>query len=1177
MKWTDEQQRAINARGGNLLLAAAAGSGKTAVLVERVLSLIDEGADLERMLVVTFTRAAAADMRQKLLEKLTDSALDNVRFRRQTEKIERASISTIHSFCTELLRTHFQAASVDPGFRIVQGAERDQLMAASLNDTLEKAYERPDDDLNALSYGRPPAVISELITELHTFLMARPNPEGWVAEALQKNQQGDPAWAELLASEARNDLRSMVAELSALQKSCALPGGAIEYQDTLASDIRQLTELLELDYEALQAQLNNLKMSRIPQVKEKTPAHQAVHERRTAVLDERKKLAENLPPLKDSYQDAVQNTPALRALCKLALELESNYRQRKEERSALDFNDLEHRALLALSDPAVRQSVQQKYDYVFVDEYQDTSDVQEEILQKASRGDNLFMVGDVKQSIYRFRQAEPRLFMDKYDAYGAQGEGNSSPGQLLLLSRNFRSRASVLNFTNRVFARSMHRSFSEIEYDENAHLVPGANYPNDHPPVELQLITAQEDPGETQPQDEVAQAIEDMNAAEKEALLAARRIQGLLGTPFYDLKLGGERATEPRDICVLSRVTSNIAHTVVRTLLDQGIPAYADAQSGYFDVLEVRTVLSLLELIDNGRRDLALLSVLRSPIGGFSTNDLAQIRAYFKATSFAEAVRRYATEMEDKLSQNLTTFLDQIEHFRLLVGALPLGQFIDSLLIQTGYLDYVGALPGGEQRQANLSLLSSRAQSVDDSQSGGLSGFVQYIRKLHSTGDDTSPAHTLSEGDNVVRVMSVHKSKGLQFPVVIALQMGRQVRSRGGKSGLLAHRDLGLALMLNDEALGSRREPISRKAIAVQKRKEDMAEELRILYVLMTRAMNRLILVGSVKNREAECQRYAAIYPLPEQFKSYLDVLAPVAMRTPGGQPLWPEGQSIPIEENASPVEVHWVSPADLLLPAARQIDSARSIQNMMDQWLAGPLCDDFSQNPMARRIFWRYPYADAVLAPLKLTASGLNREIEGPLRVPELMERPSFLEEESMTGAEQGSAVHAAMQALNLNMLKGLHDQQLHQEIANQLEEMLQNGLLTPPMHQAVSPSILAAFFESNLGKRLLRAQVLHREWAFNLRMSAAEALGEEFQQSAGNAADQRLLVQGVVDCCFLEDGAWILLDYKTDRSRDIDSIVVRYRSQLNLYARALSEITACPVAQKVLCLLRLGKQILL
>lgn len=1164
--WTPDQRAAIESRDVNLLVSAAAGSGKTTVLVERVVSLVAEGHDIEGFLIVTFTRAAAADMRAKLVKGLTQAAEADPRLREQAERAERAHIGTLHSFCTDLLRLQFQAAGIDPGFRVLDEIEGRQLLAKSLEQVLEEGYQQPDAGFEALAARRKPEELAQLLETVYRFILARPDPFQWLEQALQALEGDGQPWFEQLALSAHHETGHAQALLHQAASLCALPGGPFHYEGALREDLRALEDWDGLDYRALRQALGAFKLTR-PGRAGKTPVDAQLTELAKSLRAQAKKLLEGALKLleiepEQGLKDAAALKAPLGALARLVEALNRAFARRKAERNALDFNDLEHRALQALADDQVAQSVRDQFEFVFVDEYQDTSDVQEAILGRVCRANNLFMVGDVKQSIYRFREAEPRLFLEKYHQYG-QGQG----GRLIVLGQNFRSRSSVLAFTNRVFERVMHRDTAEIEYDQAARLVPGARYPEPHPPVELTLLARKNLPGQPpdEPFEEEEEALlEELKQAEREGLVIARRIRQLLSETRYDPQTGGEVPIQPRDIAVLMRNAKGVMPQVMQILLNEGIPAYAETATGFFDVLEVQLALALLELVDNSRRDVALLSVLRSPMVGLTSEQLAQVRAFTPRGAYCDAARAYAGQAEDALAECLRAFFSRLALWQRQARMLPLAQLIDQLMQDTGYLGYVGALPGGAQRQANLSILCTRAQAFEDSQAGGLSEFLSYIRGLKRIGSDLGEAHRLGEGDNVVRLMTIHKSKGLEFPVVIGCMLGASLKRPGSAPVLLTHRRLGLGMLLTDSELGTRRRTLPLAAIEACRAQESRAEELRILYVLLTRAKERLILMGSVADAASTAltARIAAERPLPVD--SYLTALAPAMVALPGGDALLaPLGSGFaPLPCVPGPqVVVHYLDAARLNAPG-QPLTEAPDLLALSSEPEAP------SDPAMAQAMAWQYPYAGATLLPLKLTASGLQRQLEGPRQLPEMARRPRFLEDrQGLNAAEQGTAIHAALQGLDLEALRPLEAQALEAALTEQLDALAARGVLTPTMRDAVSGGCLARFFQGELGRRMLHARELHREWAFNLRMRVQEALGGDSQE--------RLLVQGVIDCCFMEGDGWVLIDYKTDRADDAALLLDRYRPQLALYQRALEEITARPVRETYLCLLRSGQTI--
>lgn len=1180
--WTDEQAAAIEARGENLLLAAAAGSGKTTVMVERILSLIREGASIDDMLIVTFTRASAADMRAKLTEKLSALAdMGDAHGRDQISRLESASISTIHAFCTSLLRTYFETAGVDPAFRILDDAENAVCEDSAVDEAMEAAYSRMDDGLKRLSFGRGTDKVRELAVALYHSMQDRPDPDAWMQRALELAGGDGALWQRELTRAAQTQLRRAIAFSRAGVRVSMQPDGTPAYADALNADIAMLEEIADMNYSAMREYVGSFK-----QITPKTPRKAKGAEWPEAVLA----LREQVKNLRKQADDAVKraakllrydadeamadlraDVPALRSLFDLVQDIAKRHAVRKAEKSALTFSDLEHKSLELLRRSEISEAVRLRYQYVFVDEYQDTSDVQEELVSLVARANNRFMVGDVKQSIYRFRQAEPALFLDCYRRYGAH-----DGGRLIALTRNFRSRSSILDFTNCIFEHAMVGGDAEIEYDALARLNPGAEFADAHPPIDIHLLakkglTSADEPDDESPEDELAE----LTHVEKEASVAVAEIRRIMAE---------NPALKYRDIAILTRTGKSVVPTVLSALLDAGIPAYADGSAGYFEAVEVQVFLAYLTLVENHRRDEALIAVLRSQMQRLTTPELALIRAESREGSFYDAVRAYSLHDND-LGRRLSAFLQSLENDRRLSRSMPLAKLFAEIWRRTGYADAMLALPGGKQRHANLQRLAAKAAQYEANQSGGLTGFLRYAERMKSRGDD-EVAHTVGEADDVVRLMTIHKSKGLEFPVVIAVGMGRNFRTERGEDNLLTHRDLGMGMAHVDENLSTRRDTIARMAIANRKQTEEHAEELRILYVLLTRAKDRLILIGGVNHARRAMDRWLVGAEEPTMYANALDILMGALIALPGAEAaIAPDGFGH-MQIGSADLRIHWLNEAAITAAEAAQQNRRREVSRALLEAADGVYQPETRDEALLQAMQWRYPRENAVKQPIKLTASGLLRQLEGPNVVPELAPRPTFMTEEGMTGAEKGSAVHAAMQNLNLDRLREAAPVQmsllgpiaedsrsaqraLREEIARQLDGMLQKGILSQTMRSVVPEALLARFFAGETGRRLLAAEIIRREWSFNLRMRTEDALSpEEMETFAGTI----VLVQGTIDMCFIEDGAWVLLDYKTDRSTDIDEIKAHYTRQLQLYATALERITGIPVKQKLLCLLRRG-----
>ena len=1163
-EWTHEQLAAISARGSSILLSAAAGSGKTTVLVERVLRLIaGEGADVDRMLVVTFTRAAASDMRAKLSRQLNArAAKGDARCQEQLLRLDRASISTLHAFCADFLKQHFESAGVDPAFRILDDAVAERLRGEALDEAIEAAYAgtaaaapedaddgpvgaEPGSDVLALDYGRGPAGVRAAAEALFRRLEDRPDPEAWLERAVRVDDAALLIWQDELKDAAR---RSIASAMVQLREALNVPNCPIQYENAIRADLQALGALAALsDYDALYRGLSEFKAApaRGGKRSETDPdAADAVKRLRDGAKRALQDARIIQLPILTARDDMHRLADQLRTLAGIARRASELYEAKKAEQSGLTYADLEHKTLSALRRPETARAMREKYDYVFVDEYQDTSDLQEALIQCICRPDNRFMVGDVKQSIYRFRLAEPRLFMEKYDAYG-RGEG----GMLLPLTRNFRSRRGILDFVNMVFERAMTGGDSEITYDALARLNPGdADAPaSETPDVDICLIDADAQDGDADDgagnapgAGEADPAIAELKGVEREGLFIARTIRQMMAA---------DATLRFRDFAILTRSKAPAFDSIMPRLLSAGIPAYADGAAGYFESVEITWLLSMLRLIANGRLDVELIGALHSPAVGLSADELAQVRIAYRDMPYCDAARAYASERDDEIASKLRAFFSMIDGWRLRLGSMPLGEFTRMVLDDSGFYTYAGALPGGAQRQANLDQFVLTACAFDRESSGALTRFLQYTETMRQKGDGDA-AHLLSENDNVVRMMTVHKSKGLEFRVVFGAQLSKKYRVEKTSAPLVAHRDLGVGMMYVDPELRTRRLTLSQAALIERGRREDAAEELRILYVMLTRARERLVLVGTVKGEARERRRWQALSAAPFMASSHLEVI--MAARC-GAEA---DGMALHSALRVIPA-------AEILPMDAAGEGGARAMPELP--------CTPAAER-LSAEMAWRYPDPDAAKRPLKLTASGLLRELEGPEEIPPLAERPAFMLDAArrMNGAERGTAYHRSMQLIDLDALDGLSGAALVRAVEAQLDGFAARRLMLPAQREAVSPRVLARFLESAEGLSLRAAGNVRREWPFNLSLRAQEALMPE---EAGRFGDAPILVQGTIDCCYEQDGRWVLLDYKTDRTEDLDALREHYCRQLGLYALALEHITHKPVARRVLCLIAQNK----
>ncbi|NLD82825.1 MAG: UvrD-helicase domain-containing protein [Clostridiales bacterium] len=1122
MRFTAGQQAAIGARNDSVLVSAAAGSGKTAVLVERVLSLLREGMQIDRMLIVTFTRAAAGEMRERIGRRLEEEG--DAHLRRQALRLNRAAICTLHVFCARVLREHFQAAGIDPLCRIADEEKLTALRRRALDDALEAAYAAPSEDEQALFSQFEDPQIADMMDSLYLFLTSKPDPWGWAEEMCRAEKAEIAAWLPMLQSLCAAHLDGARELLPEMEKLANRGGGPIRYAANLEADTALTQELIR---QARQETLTGGKTAfgRLSTKKagpEESPEaaeqYKALRQEWKECIDDARRLLPEDP--QRAGERLAHTLPALRALCGLTRKMAEGYFALKQARNYLDYSDLEHLTLKALSDPGVRGQVAGKFDALFIDEYQDVSALQEAIVQAlhGEGGNMLFMVGDVKQSIYRFRQADPTLFLQKYRAYSLE---ETARQRKILLQQNFRSHENILLAVNEVFAHAMREKETEIEYDEAAMLRPGLGQPLGAP-AEIHLITAQDA--------EAGDAGELKKGYLYEAEFAARRILELMRTALVGDGQGGTRPLRFRDIAILVRYASGRAPHIARTLQAHGIPVYSDADAEFFDLPEVTDMMNLLRVIDNPLQDIPLLSALRCPCFAFTEEDLARIRLVERrpGSAFHEAFLS-VLEKEDALGEKARDAWERLAAWRFLSFHLPVDQLVWRVMEESGLYMLSGAQQDGEQRQANLRLLCERAQG--ESAREGLGAFLRETGRLRA-GDDGKSAKTLGENEDVVRILTLHKSKGLEFPVVFLMETARAFRKKE-EGPLRLHPRYGMALRHVDAEKRTIASTCAFDALGGAVEKEAKAEEARLLYVGMTRARERLILVGSPRRLDAALERWRR--PAVAFAAGSADCMLDWVMQSLGG---FHPGQYI--GKNGSVWRMAFQQAESLTAPRqARAVPLA----------LTAEAPAEATAQRMRRVIAAQPPLKTSVTA----IAKQLRREKddwESPAdkrALPEEILVPDFLAQEHITAAQRGTITHRVL---------GLVDYALVREgrLAAAVKALEDKGLLTGAERDAVRLPWLRGFFASGVGRRALAAKEIHREWAFNLK------------------GEGHTLIQGVIDLCFLEEDGWVLVDYKTDRA-DGEELAARYGEQMRWYARALREITGRPVKEKLLFGLRAGE----
>ncbi|WP_422447276.1 helicase-exonuclease AddAB subunit AddA [Thermoanaerobacterium sp. DL9XJH110] len=1283
--WTREQEKAMEAGGCNLLVAAAAGAGKTAVLVERIIRKIissENPVDIDRLLVVTFTNAAAAEMRERIadrIEKELDKNPGSRRLQRQLSLLSRASITTIHSFCLDVVKNHFHMVDLDPNFRVADATEALLLKQEALEELFEDVYDEENIDENFLKlvecYGgqRGDQKLQHMVLDLYDFTQSLPWPQKWLlemAEDFNVDSNFDfsrSKWAKVLMNTARIEISGLLSIINDAVKIIEKNAQLTPYLDCFCEDARMLQSLMDISegkwgdfITALcNAGFQKLKPCRCDDKK----LQERVKKMRAEVRDRLAKITGALASYDGDriIEDSRKLYPLIRRLSRLVMDFGAKYREKKAERGVIDFNDIEHYCLQILTtvdgDGNILPSraaldLRKRFDEIMIDEYQDSNMVQEVILNIISRNSeglpNMFMVGDVKQSIYRFRQAKPELFLEKYRSY-SEGEGEKQ--RKILLYRNFRSRREIIDAVNFVFGQIMSLNVGELEYDGGEILKPGAAYetPEDSKyitggPVEIHIIEKapgeeslqvedQDEPGdgggespalllepfeepaslETEPKDSGMEAGEEPDAIQAEARIVAARIRELVDSDgeggwyaVFDKKEGRFRPLRYGDIVILLRSTRDYAPVFMEELSAAGIPVYADLDTGYFDSVEVQTMISLLKIIDNPLQDIPLLSVLRSPIGGFSERELADIRIKGREGCFYEALEKFSSMGDDEMScredeipwdggeslrktrEKVRKFIDKLSGWRKRALYMNTGELIWHLYTQTGYYSFVGALPGGKERQANLRALFERAREYEKTSFKGLFNFINFIEKLKAGGQDMGSAKVLSEHDDVVRIMSVHKSKGLEFPVVILAGCGKKFNMQDMNRSVLFHQDLGFGPDVVDADRRITYPTVQKQAIKQKIRLETLSEEMRILYVALTRAREKLILTGTVDSVRKSVGKWAGALrvqgkKIPEyeilRGQNYLDWIGAALMRHGGLKDLrvlaqmeddnfLPGGDSNPaLIQDTSAWKVFFHRKKDVLGMEKEEMRERQDFEKMLRD-MRGKIGASPYGEIIEKRLSWRYPYAASTRVPTKISVTELARmagsetdaEDAAGIFLETLVKRPEFLEsKKGLTAVEKGTAMHFVMRRLDLARVGSEGD------IKAQVDEMAEDNLLSPEEAAAVDVGKIAEFFSMPLGKRMLASKNVRREVPFIITLDA-----REIYDLPEGYPEEKVVLQGVIDCYFEEEGGIVLIDYKTDRvyPERIDELKERYRMQVEYYARALEKITKMPVKEKYLCL---------
>ncbi|EQE56214.1 helicase-exonuclease AddAB subunit AddA [Clostridioides difficile] len=1262
-KWTKEQLEVIESRECNLLVAAAAGSGKTAVLVERIIQMItsrENPIDIDKLLVVTFTNAAASEMRERIgdaIGKALDENPENKHLQNQLVLLNKSSITTIHSFCLDVIKSNFHRINLDPNFRIGDQTECAILKQEAIEEVFEDLYEERDEGfLNLVeSYAERGGdkEVQDIILGIYSFAMASPEPKKWLIDSAERfniDENFDfsqSIWARAILDTVKIEINGLCLNMERALKEVESIEELETFAEKLSVEYKKIADISQAcnkswddAYKKMASMSFENYVKGVKRISKDAPSYiKESKEKAKTIRDKTKKSLESIVSAtfnkdNDSIREEIKYLyNIVKPISSVVLRFEEEYSNKKREKGIIDFNDIEHFALNILTDVDEKGNIvpsdiavgyRNKFYEIFIDEYQDSNLVQEVLLKAVANTEtpNRFMVGDVKQSIYRFRQAKPELFLQKYNNYN---DKKGSSHRKIMLYKNFRSREEVVDAVNYIFENIMNENIGEIEYTEKERLNLGANFNVDTDEksiiggaTEIHLIQKDnklDDDIINDKDDRINNKENEIEEEEKldniqlEARMVGNIIKDLMKVnedgkiqKVYDKGIDGYRPVEFRDIVILLRATSAWAPVFADELMNMDIPTYADVGVGYFDTIEIKTILSLLQIIDNPMQDIPLISVLKSPIFGFTPEDLIDIRVQSKDKIFYEVLKSTAEYdgFTDSQNENESEFIPseecinkskdfliKLKEFKEKSMYMSTDEFIWYLYTRTGYYAYVGALPGGSQRQANLKVLFERAKQFEETSLKGIFNFVNFIEKLKKSSSDMGSAKTLGENANVVRIMSIHKSKGLEFPVVICSAMGKNFNTQDFKKSILYHHNLGYGPQFVDYERRISFPSIAKEALKSKINIENLSEEMRVLYVAFTRAKEKLIITGSTRNIQDSIKRWSnGIESLDtiSQYeilkgKNFLDWIMPCVLRHRDLSNLLEEvglDAVFNVEHNSKWYGKLW-NKNDILVEK-KSDEEKESIEEILEKIdVNNPDSDYYGE--IEEKLNYIYPYEFSTRKPATISVTEIkkiqnNYEEELINTIFEqkvILKKPLFIqneeEREKISGTERGTIVHLVMEVLDLKNVSSVND------IKSQIRGFVSKGIITEKQASIVNPYKIYKFFASNIGKRMLNAEIINREKSIYAQVNMKDIY---IYEKLINNDDKKLydnesvMLRGIVDAYFEEDNQIVLVDYKTDfvNEENINQIIEKYKKQLDLYADIIETLTGKSVKEKCIYL---------
>ena len=1230
VKWTKEQSQAINEKGSNILVAAAAGSGKTAVLVERIINkIINENIDIDKLLVVTFTNAAASEMRERILDaiyKKLEEYPENQNLQRQITLINKASICTIDSFCLEVVRNNFfELDNISPNFRIADTTEIELLKQEVIEDIFEEKYENQDENfsklINTYTSYRDDTPLKELVLKIYSYIQSSPFPEEWLNEKIEMFNLKDKLnedfsktpWGNILLKEIEEEIIDDIKTLEDIKKELDLDSELESFSQVVRSDLDFLKILQENinNWDELYKIYNNMSFVSWPRKKIESDLKEYAKNVRD---DVKKKFSSKLSKIlicnsEEASQDIFDMYEILLKLKNLILEFGKEFSKRKRLKNMVDFNDIEHLALdilikkqedkIEITDVAKRY--QKKFIEIAIDEYQDSNLVQEYILTSISNNNNIFMVGDVKQSIYKFRQAMPELFISKYKTYKNKENKSENDNLKIQLFKNFRSRKNVLDFTNLIFENIMSGSLGDIEYNQEEYLNLGADYKEieQNLKAEIDIINLKDQENEEENTSEILEEEENTERLENiqvEARFVASKIKELIENKFqvFDRKKNCFRDIKYKDIVVLLRSTKISAPIFEEEIINLDMPVFSDSSQEYLDSIEIENIMSLLRIIDNPIQDIPLVTVLRSNIGKFTDDELVEIRLSDKYDNFYSAMQKAKINVGKNLQEKIEKFLTNLEKWRKEQEYLALDEFIWKLYSDTGYYNYVGLIPNGELRQANLKMLFERAKQFETASFKGLYNFINFIEKLKLSSGDLGSAKLIGENDDVIRIMSIHKSKGLEFPVVFLANTGKQFNLMDLNKNILLHQELGIGVKYINYDKQVQYDTLSKSAIRSKVFTETLSEEMRILYVALTRAKEKLYITGTMNDYEKEIEKMKIQVEryskngnkinqiLIKKYKKYLDWINLVYLYEKGNTKDLIEYNVLEKEEiikKCKRIEQEEIDVVKMLDEHKKDKEEIKKIEVILNFEYKHKLATTIPTMSSVTQIKQmqdnikggKVGKEDKEEATEKLNKSNLLKDNKAGKEHKEetaiTFDKPKFLKEDKenkLTNAEKGTLVHLCMQHLNEKVEYNL------EKIKELVEELEIKEIITSKEKENINLYKILEFTKSNIWKEMKKAKKLYKERPFFINISAKEIYKEEIEE--------KLLIQGIIDLYYInENDEIILVDYKTDyveRGKE-QELIGKYKKQLELYCKAIEEANKKQVSRIYIYSVYLGREI--